>query len=368
MTLIELNSEQKIIQSEIKKFAQAELDPISADIDKKAEFPHQVITKLSELGFLGAIIPDSYDGAGLDTTSLCVILEELARVSASVATVIAVHNCFVVYPLLLSGNEPVKDAYLSKLACGTIGACALRTKLDVYKKVDVKTTDGKLIVSGTSDFVLNSEQAGVFTLPITVDGKPRLIVFTAPEDFTREPYDMLGLRSAGIARILFPDTDIPKENVLGNKSKDTPVFTRTSAYGDIGFAAISLGIAESCLEAGIAYAKERKQFNRAICEFPMVREMLVDMKTRIDAARLLVFEAAKKCDQCTNFTVAAHNARLFSDETAVFAGTTSVQIHGGYGYIKDYPVERFFRDAKSIQVIGNSPHEIKEQIAEEILL
>lgn len=367
MSLIGLSNEQKIIQSEIRKFTQAEVDPIAGEIDTAAKYPFDVIEKLDKLAFLGAIIPEKYGGAGLDTMSLCIIIEELARASASVAMIVAVHNCGVAYPLIRFGTPELKEAYLGKLASGTIGGCVFRSTLDVVNTFETSTVGSMVRVSGTSDFVINGVQASVFTIPVVLPERVCIGVFDLPLDVPREEQTLLGLRSAGIVRMKADKLDFPAGQVIGQDMNDRDPVVLTGAYSDIGFAAVSLGITQACYETALAYSRERKQFNRAICEFPMVREMLVDMKTRMDTARLLVYHAAQCYDCNERFEIAAHSARLLADAAAVFSGTTSVQVHGGYGYTKDYPVERYLRDAKAVQVIGRPEYEIKEQIAKELL-
>lgn len=367
MALVDFNNEQKIIQNEIRKFTQAEVEPIAGDVDKQGAFPTDVLKKLTDLGFMGAIIPDTYDGAGLDTTSLCIIVEEIARASASVAMVLSVHNCCVAYPLIKLGSTDQKNRFLKKLAVDTIGGCAMISKLDTVNRFTTTVRNSSVVLSGISDFVMNGAQAGIISTPVMVDNSMGMGFVEGTDGMIQETHNMLGLRSAGIVRMKTSEKILRNTDCILDSDGNHNPYASIMAYSNISFAAISLGIAESCFQAALAYSKDRKQFNRAICEFPMVREMLVDMRTRIDAARLLVYEAARLCDDNAAFGIAANNARLFSDETAVYAGTTSVQVHGGYGYTKDYPVERFFRDAKSIQVIGMHTYEIKEQIAKEIL-
>jgi alkylation response protein AidB-like acyl-CoA dehydrogenase len=367
MALITLNNEQKIIQNEIRKFTRVEVEPIASEIDTAAEYPSGVIEKLDKLAFLGAIIPEKYGGAGLDTMSLCIIIEELARASASIAMIVAVHNCSVAYPLLGFGTSELQNVYLSKLASGTIGGCVLDSTLDAVNSFKTTAAGSMVQVSGISDFVLNGIQAGVFTMQLVLQDRQCIGVFDLPHDVTEEAHHLLGLRSAGITRMKAERFEYPLGNVINQGTNDQDISASTRAYSDIGCAAISLGIAEACCDTALAYSKERKQFNRAICEFPMIREMLVDMRIRTDTARLLVYNAAQSFDRNEKFERAAHSARLFADATAVFSGTTSVQVHGGYGYTKDYPVERFFRDAKAVQAIGRPDYEIKEQIAKELL-
>jgi alkylation response protein AidB-like acyl-CoA dehydrogenase len=367
MALIDFNSEQKIIQNEIRKFTKAEVEPVADDIDKKAEFPEAIIAKLSELGFMGAIIPDVYDGAGLDTMSLCIIIEELARASASVAMSLVIQNCFIAYPLIACGAEEVKKRFLPSLAAGTIGGFCIHGSFDGMNTFQVHLNETMAQVSGKDDFVMNGAQAGILMIPFDVDGKKCLGVCVKPDEASIEDHDMLGLRSAGIVSMSSKGFEFSKDDMICAEASTDGIFASIIQYRNIGLAAISLGIAEACFQAAFTYAQERQQFKRAICKFPMIREMLVDMRTKVDAARLLVYEAAKGCDNGSPMAIAAYNARLLCDETAVFSGTTSVQIHGGYGYTKDYPAERFFRDAKSVQVIGIPAYEIKELIAKELL-
>ncbi len=369
MSLIDFNVQQKLIQSEVKKFATSEIESIADQIDKACVPPAEIVSKLSNLGLSSLIIPEKYGGSGLDTTSLCIAIEELSKTLASIGAILCVNNCLAAYPIIKYGNESQKDLYLNKLAKGEIGAYAADIGIDAQNKiVEVKIKNGELSISGAKEFVLNGEIASFFILPISVINKKAIYILPKENqtiNITRP--QILGIRSAGIIGLEFNDTKLPKDLCLVPEDKGEKCLEEISTYAHIGFAAISLGIAEASLKASIKYSRERKQFGKAICEFPMVQEMLVDMNTNIEATRLLVYDAAARFDRGRDFSSAAKIARLFSSDAAVFSGIKAIQIHGGYGYTKDYPVERYLRDAKVLQVLERPPHDIKSRIAKELL-
>ena len=368
MALIDFNSEQKLIRGEVRKFSQTELEPVASDIDKNGVFPVEIIKKLSDLGLSSLIIPEKFNGAALDTTSLCIVLEELAKQCASISTILAVNNCLVAFPIMNYASEQIKEYYLKKLAQGEIGAYGVDLGIDVPDtKISVTETDGACLVSGKYDFVLNGETAHFFILPVSFTNGKALYLCEETAGIQKIKHHILGMRAAGIIGFEYKDLRLKGDKCLLSIDKATQALKKMQDYSNIGFSAISLGIAEAALDASVKYSKERKQFGRAICEFPMVQEMLVDMKTRIEAARFLVYDAAKKCDKAQDYTLSANIARLISSEAAVFSGITAIQVHGGYGYIKDYPVERFLRDAKTIQVLQEPPYELKSKIAKELL-
>ncbi len=361
------SNEQKLILQEIRKFASAELNPIAGEIDKEAVFPGPLMKRLSDLGFLGVLIPEEFSGAGLDAVSLCIILSQLSRESASIGVAVAAHSCLVTYPVLRFGTSEFKNVQLPRLAGGEIDAFGSQIDLDTqYSDLQIHKGNGSTIVDGTRMFVFNGETAQNFIVPIAQEGH---LFHLIKKDSTvlTEPQYLLGLRAAGIVKAKFKNT-LSDDNAFGELPDTAAALRELYAFADIGFSAVALGIAEACLDAAITYSKERKQFKKAICEFPMVREMLVNMKGNIEAARLLVFEAAQLYDRNDDFILAAHIARLHACAASVEAGTTSVQIHGGYGYTKDYPVERYLRDAKSLQVLIRAPHETRAVIAKELLI
>jgi alkylation response protein AidB-like acyl-CoA dehydrogenase len=364
---VDFSKEQKLIQHEIQKFASAVLSPISSEIDKNAVFPVDIMQKLSDLGFMGILIPEEFNGAGLDAVSLCIILSELSRESASVSVAVAVHSCLVSYPILRFAPSELKKKQLPSLARGEIGAFSPQIGLDGHDAdLEIHEHSDGFVIDGTRLFVFNGEKAHIFLVPVAHDGH---LFHVIPKDGTvlTEPQYLLGLRAAGIVKTRFNNSVLGSHAFIDLPGEATAL-RDVYAFADLGFSAVALGIAESCLSAAIAYSKERRQFKKAICEFPMVQAMLVNMKNGIEAARLLIFHAARLCDRSDDFVMAAHIARLHACAAAVNAGTTSVQIHGGYGYTKDYPVERYLRDAKALQVLIRPPHETNAVIAKELLV
>lgn len=362
----DFSNEQKLVQHEIQKFAGTQLNPIAGDIDKHAVFPRDIMQRLAELGFLGILIEEGSGGAGLDVVSLCIILNELSRECASVGTAVAVHSCLVSYPIQRYAPADLKKE-LQGLASGEIGAFSPELEFGGDDNgLEIRTTDEGVVANGTRLFVFNGENARCFIVPVAHDGN-LLHLFRRDNTIETQPQYLLGLRAAGIVSVRFNNSVTSGQGFVGLHDA-AGVLRDIYGFADLGFSAVALGIAEACLAAAIAYSRERRQFNKAIGEFPMVREMLVEMKSDIEAARLLVYRAARLCDRSEDYVMAAHIARLHACTTAVKAGTRSVQIHGGYGYIKDYPVERYFRDAKALQVLLRSPHDTKAIIAKEMLV
>jgi len=360
MGLIKLNNEQKLIQNEVRKFAIQEIEPLSTDIEKNGKIPEEIFKKLAELGLLCPIIPAELGGAGLDTTSLCIITEELARACGSLGFVLAVNNGLVGFALINYGKEKNKS-YLNRLSNGELGGFDFETGI----KEDIKILQNKPFkIAGTKRFILNGEMANFVILNIhTVNGEGLFILENPNEKIkVSKPY-VLGMKSAGIADITFDNVEISEESCLVKSISSNQVMGEVNKYFHLCLSAIGLGIAEASLEASIKYSKERKQFNRTICEFPMVREMLAEMKIRIEATRNLVYDAASRFDTSEEYGIACDIALVTSAETAVYCGIKSVQVFGGYGYTKDYPVERYLRDAKSVQSLSESRITLNEKIA-----
>lgn len=367
MSLIEFNQEQKLILNEIRKFSQSELEPLAADIDHNDAFPVDIIRKLTTLGLSGIIIPEEYGGAALDTISFCIVLEELARASASVSTILFVNNCLVAYPLMHYADKDKKSHYLKLLCEGTIAGYCVEAGIDAQRdSIKTHTTEKGYTISGEHDFVLNGETAQFFIMPVPLSDKQLHVVDVRP-NMKPVKQNLMGLRGAGVARIGFSNIVLNHATSLTDVARTTEMLHAVHSYSNIGFAAMSLGLAVAARDASVTYAKERKQFGRTISEFPMVQEMLADMSVKIDAVRYLIYDAAACADSGEDFVRAAHTARLMSSDTAVFCGTKAVQVHGGYGYTKDYPVERYLRDAKTLQLIMDTPHDLKLAIAKELL-
>ncbi|MCK4655351.1 MAG: acyl-CoA dehydrogenase family protein [Candidatus Cloacimonetes bacterium] len=369
MSLINLNNEQKMIRDEFRKFATSELEPIAENIEENGVFPKDIISKLSELGLLSLIIPEKYGGVELDVTSLCIAVEEISKVCASIGTILVVNNCMVAYPLMKYGDESFKEKYLNKLSNGEIGGFVCEPEIDLpEEKNDLKAEGNKFIFSGHREFVLNGDSANFFIMLVSTPENTKYYVIDKDiKGIHLTSKNILGLRSAGFAGAEFKDIKLTKEACFIAEDKGGKILSEIQDYANIGFSAISLGIAQAALEPAVKYSKERVQFGHRICEFPMVQEMMSEIKMKIETARLLVYDAASKVDKGEDFGIASKITRHYCGELGVFAGLNSIQVHGGYGYMKDYPLERYFRDAKVLQLLETSPRISKSQIAKELL-
>jgi alkylation response protein AidB-like acyl-CoA dehydrogenase len=370
MSLIRMNNAQKLIRGEVKKFTSTELEPIASDIEKECRVPQDVLRKISEMGLFSLTVPDEYGGSGLDMTSLCVALEELSQSCASLAIMVAVSNSMVVYPLVRYGSIEVKKEYLGKVANGNIGGYAPCSDIEVSGRECIWESEGeKIYISNRYDIVLNGGIADFFVIPVKRDqGLALYVIEKGVPGVNSYAVTTMGLRGAGITGLEFKHKDLTREKCFVAAESGNQAIQSIVDNAHIGFSAIALGLTESALEASKKYARERKQFGRAIAEFPMIQEMLAEMRLTVEKSRLLVYEAADRFDSNEEFRLAARIACLTSCQGAVQAALKAIQVHGGYGYTKDYPVERFFRDAKSLQLLGETPVDLKTKIAKEILL
>jgi len=370
MGLITLNSTHKLIKGEIEKFAAAELEPIAADIEKDGSIPRPVMQKISEMGLLGLTVPEAYGGSGLDLMSLCIALEELAKSSASLAIIVSVNNCLITYPLMKFGTDDIKEVYLRKISSGSIGGYAPYSEVELSGNECGSESEGdNRYVSDRYEVVLNGANADFFILPVKSEtGVSLFVINKGAPGLNFRTVRTMGLRSAGITGVEFRRNDLTGDKRLVEAKGGYQAIQTTLEYAHIGFSAVALGLAQASLNASIRYAKERKQFGRAIAEFPMVQAMLAEMRIIIEKSRLLVYEAAQRYDNGEEYRMISRIACLTSCEGAVKTGLHAIQIHGGYGYTRDYPVERYFRDAKSLQLLGEAPVDLKEKIAKEILL
>jgi len=362
MSLIRLNNEQKMIENEVKKFAQSELDPIASEIDKEGVFPVDIVKKLSSLGLSSLIVPEKYGGAGLDTTCLCIAVEELAAVCASVSLIFAVNNSLVAYPIMKFGSEKIKEQYLKRLSNGEIGGYAVETGYTL--NTPQQTHEQK---NSSFAFVLNGEKADFMILPVNTENGKTFHIYDRDEKDRLFKHRILGMRAAGIVGFDVKTSISTTASMSDEASGLKKISCDVQTYSEIVFSAISLGIAQAAYNAALEYSKERRQFGRSICEFPMVQEMLVDMRGKIAASKLLVFNAAAQIDAGLKHSLDAHLARLFTGNAAVSCGLNAIQVHGGYGYTKEYPVERYMRDAKTIQLLNATPVDLTATCAKELL-
>ena len=358
----QLTKQQILAQKIAREFAQQELEPRAQELDETMEFPRDAIQKMAKLGFMGISIPKEYGGAGLDTVSYTLIIEELAKACASTAIIVAVHNSVCAYPIHLLGTEKQKQNYLVPLSQGKkLGAFALTEPNAGSDPASMETTaelKGKhYILNGTKIFITNGGSADIVIVMASTDRAKRSRGITSfiMEKGTKGFYvgtkeNKLGIRGSDTCELIFENCAVPAENVLGTPGDGLVSALTTLDTGRIGVGAQALGVAQGAMEESIKYSMERKQFGRPIADFQAIQWMIADMATEIAAARFLVQRAAWLKDQGRPFTLESSMAKLYASEVAMRAATKAIQIHGGYGCMKDYKVERYFRDAKVIEV------------------
>jgi butyryl-CoA dehydrogenase len=375
----DLTEEQKLLKQTIRDFAETQIAPGAAARDEAARFPTELIPKMAEVGLFGIMIPQEYGGAGLDTVSAAIIVEELARVDAAVALIVASHNSLCAAHILNFGSEMQKQKYLPPLAHGEkLGAWALTEPGSGSDAATLKTRatlEGEhWVLTGEKQFTTQGSTAGVYVIMTSTEpsqGKRGISAFIAERGTAGlrvgKVENKLGVRASDTAAVQLEDVRVPKENLLGELNGGFYEVLKVLQGGRVGIGAMAVGVAQGALEESTKYARMRKQFGKPIAEFEAIQWMLADMATEIDAARLLVYRAAQLKERGMPFETAASKAKLYAAEMAMRATTKAIQIHGGYGYIKDYPVERYFRDAKICE-IGEGTSEIQRMvIAKELL-
>jgi alkylation response protein AidB-like acyl-CoA dehydrogenase len=368
-----LTDEQQMILETARRYADAELAPKAAEIDHTGEFPVERFRKMGELGFMGLVVPAEYGGTGTDTVSYAIVIEELARGCGSTALGVAAHNSLACGPITLMGNEAQKKRYLPELASGeAIGAFCLTEPQAGSDASNTKTTavrkGDKYILNGTKIYVTNGGWARYLVATAVTDptqGAKGISAFIIENDFpgfvigTREK--KLGLRASGTFEIVFDNCEVPKENLLGTEGGGFRTFMKTLEGGRISIGAFAIGLAQAGLEAAIKFGKDRKQFDTRIVDFQATQMKLADMATEIHAARLLVHDAARRKDNGEDFGRYASMCKLFASEMAMRVTDHAIQIHGGYGFCKEYNVERYYRDVKLAE-IGEGTSEIQRVI------
>ena len=359
---LELNEQQKMIRNMVKEFAEKEVAPIAAELDKKEEYPTKTLEKMAKLGLLGIIIPQEYGGAGLDTISYATVVEEISRKCASTGVITSVHNSLAAWPIIKYGTDPQKKKYLPILAKGEkIGAFA-GTEANAGSDLGAMQTTAhlkgnKYIINGSKTFITSGPKAGIIIVFAVTDkaagpkGLSAFIVESSMKGYkVGSIFEKLGIHASLTSELIFEDMEVPKENLLGAEGDGFKIALATLDGGRIGIAAQAVGIAQAALDESINYAKQRQQFGKPIASFQAIQWMIADMATRIEAARYLVYNAAYKKDKGERISKEAAMAKLFASETAMDAVIKAVQIHGGYGYTKEYTVERLFRDAKITEI------------------
>ncbi len=375
----ELNEDQKAVQRMIREFAEREIAPVAGKLDEREEFPAQIVRKLSVLGLMGILFPKEYGGAAMDYISYAVILEELGRYDASVALTVESHNSLCTNHIYLAGTEDQKRRYLPRLTSGKVfGAWGLTEPGSGSDAAGMQTTatleGNHWVLNGTKTFITQGSVAGIYVIMAITDRAKRdkgisafILERGTPGFRVGRKEHKMGFRASDTAQLIFDGARFPKENLLGALNHGFIDTLKILDAARIGMAALSVGIARGCLEEGLKYAKERQAFGQPIATYQAIQWKLADMATEIDAARLLVLQAAYLKDTGQPFTKEAAYGKLFSSEIAMKAATEAVQIHGGYGYIKDFPVERYFRDAKFC-AIGEGTSEIQRLVIARQLL
>jgi len=360
--VFDLTEEQRMIQEMARSFAQKEVLPKAAELDETGRFPEELVRQMAGLGLMGVAVPEEYGGAGMDNICYAIAMEEISRACASTAVILSVNNSLACDPILSFGSEEQKRKYLVPLASGNHLGCFGLTEpgagSDAGSQKTTAVRDGNhYVLNGTKNFITNAPQADTCVLfAMTDKEKKHKGITTFILDMKREGVTVgkkenkLGICAAGTASIILEDVKIPAENRLGNEGEGFKIAMQTLDGGRIGIAAQAIGIARASLEDALAYAKERKQFGQPIANFQAIQWMLADMATEIDAARLLAYRAAWRKDRKLRYTKESSMAKLYASEAAMRASVKGIQIHGGYGYIREYPAERHFRDAKITEI------------------
>ena len=375
----DLSEQHKLLKQTMREFAEREIAPGARERDESARFPHELVPKMAELGLFGVMVPETYGGAGLDALSFAIVIEEIARVDAAVALMLASHNSLCAGHILGFGSEEQKRTYLTSLASGRqLGAWAL-TEPDAgsgakFLKSRAVPQGGGWVLNGEKIFITQGSVAGIYVVMAATepgrgaDGISAFIVERGRSGLAvGRVENKLGVRASDTAQLRFENVRVPAENLLGELNSGYRDALAVLDGGRIGIGALAVGIARAALEQSLDYAKQRRQSGRAIVQFEAIQWKLADMATEIDGARLLVYRAAELKQKGLPFKRMASQAKLFSSEVAARATTQAIQIHGGAGYMKDLPVERYFRDAKLCE-IGEGTSEIQRLIIAKELL
>ena len=374
-----LNEEQLQLKKSVREFAEREILPHVMKWDEAGEFPLATIKELGKLGLLGTIFPTELNGAGMGYVEYVTAIEELSRVDGSVGIIVAAHTSLCSNHIFLAGNDCQKKKYISKLATGEfIGAWGLTEPSSGSDAGSARMTatkaKGGWVLSGTKTFCTNGHYADVVVVIAVTDrtahthGLSAFIVEKGTKGFRPgKKENKLGLRASDTAELVFEDCFVPAENLLGHEGDGFIDAMRILDGGRVSIAALSLGMAEGAYEAALKYSKERKQFGKAISEFQAIQWKLADMATEIEAAKLLTMQAASMKDAGMKTTQESSMAKLYASEVAVRCANEGVQIHGGYGFIKDYPAEKFYRDVK-LCTIGEGTSEIQRLVIARQLL
>jgi short/branched chain acyl-CoA dehydrogenase len=372
----DLSDDHRLIQRTVRDFAEQEVAPVAEELDRTKSFPYEIVRKLAELNLMGIPFPEQYGGGGGDTLAYALTVEELTRVDSSVAITLCAHTSLGTQPIYLFGNEEQKQEWLPKLCSGEIlGAFGLTEPEAGSDAGNTRTRarleDGEWVIDGAKQFITNAgtDISGLVTITAVTGGDgngskeiSNLIVPNGTPGYEQgEPYRKMGWNASDTRPLTFENCRVPEENLLGERGAGFKQFLHVLDIGRIGVAAMGVGLAQGALDQALAYARERHAFGKPISKYQAIQAKLADMSAEIEAARLLVYKAAFEKDQKRNFTLTAAQAKLKTGRLAVRAAEEAVQIHGGYGYIEEYPVCRFYRDAK-ILTIGEGTDEVQQMV------
>jgi butyryl-CoA dehydrogenase len=374
-----LSQDHRVLRDTVRDFVVNEVKPLAITIDQEHKIPDELVAKLSELGFLGCFLPEEYGGAGLDYLSYALVVEEVSKACASTGVLISAHSSLGCFPIYHFGTEEQKQEFLPDMATGQKIGCFLLTEPDVGSDVAGMTTmyrreGDEFVISGGKTFITNGACLGTGVVFATHDKSLKhkgisafVLDLHSPGVTVLKNEDKLGIRGSYTTAFALDDVRIPVENLLAEEGKGFKVAMETLNGGRIGIAAQALGIAEGAYELALAYAKERKQFGGPIANQQAIQFKLADMYSRIEASRLLVYKAAWMKDNEMNYAMDSAMCKLFAAETAMFVTTEAIQIHGGYGYVVEYEVERMYRDAKITEIYEGTSEVHRIVIAKALL-
>lgn len=352
----------KDLRDLISKFSDAEVAPLAAEIDENGKIPEHLVQKVSDNGFMGSYVPEEYGGAGMDYMSYSILIEELSRGCASTGVLVSAHTSLAIWPILQYGTEEQKKKYLPKLATGEWIGCFCLSEPNAGSDAGSLATFAELegdhyVINGTKNWITNGKEASlaiVFAKTEKTDnhkGMSAFIVETSSDGFLiQKAEDKLGIRGSSTTQIVLENLKVPKENLLGQEKKGFSIGLATLDGGRIGIAAQALGIAEAAFRYAKKYSLERVQFGKPIADLQAIQFILADMSTKIAASRLLIQEASRLKDLGVNYSKESAQAKVFAAETAMWVTTKAIQVLGGNGYVREYPVERYFRDAKITEI------------------
>ncbi|MEX2116556.1 MAG: acyl-CoA dehydrogenase family protein [Bacteroidota bacterium] len=374
----EPTEEMRLLKQSASEFAESEIRPVVMKYDESQEFPVDIVKKMADLGFLGVVTPESLGGAGMTATEFVVIMEELARVDPSVALTFAAHSGLCLEHLLQFANDDQKKKYVPDLATGKkIGSWCLTEPGSGSDAGAMLTTaerkGSEYILNGSKSFITNGSYASTFVVMAKTNsekGKPRNSAFIVEKEMgvrVGKKENKLGFRSSDTVQLVFDNVHVPAANLLGEEGQGLKQALSVLDSGRVGIAALSVGLAQGAMEASIKYAKERKAFGKTLGEFQGIQFKLADMATEIEASRLLTYRAAVTKAAGAPLTLVAAYAKYFASEMAQRVANEAVQIHGGYGFVKDYPVEKFYRDVKLL-TIGEGTSEVQRMVIAKNLL